>query len=70
MMCENHITVQGLLRHILLISNLDIRSALLYGQFSLDKTLTLQAGSTEPHSIYYPWILLYSLGHQVVKKVL
>ena len=27
-------------------SNPDIRSARLYGQFSLDKTLTLQAGST------------------------
>ena len=25
---------------------LDVRSARLYGQFSLDKTLTLQAGST------------------------
>ena len=29
---------------------LDVRSARLYGQFSLDKTLTLQAGSTVPTS--------------------
>ena len=33
-------------RTLILISNPDIRSARLYGQFSLDKTLTLQAGST------------------------
>ena len=35
----NHIT-------FILISNPDIRSARFYGQFSSDKTLTLQAGST------------------------
>ena len=34
------------LRNLILISNPDIRSARLYGQFSLDKTWTLQAGST------------------------
>ena len=33
-------------RTLILISNPDIRSARLYGQFSLDKRLTLQAGST------------------------
>ena len=33
-------------RIILLISNPNIRSARLYGQFSLDKTWTLQAGSS------------------------
>ena len=33
-------------RTLILISNTDIRSARLYGQFSLDKMLTLQAGST------------------------
>ena len=33
-------------RTLILISNSDIRSARLYGRFSLDKTLTLQAGST------------------------
>ena len=33
-------------RTLILISNADIRSACLHGQFLLDKTLTLQAGST------------------------
>ena len=33
-------------RILILISSPDVRSARLYGQFSLDKTLTLQAGST------------------------
>ena len=33
-------------RTLLLIINPDIRSARMYGQFLLDKTLTLQAGST------------------------
>ena len=33
-------------RTLILISNPDIRSTRLYGQFSLDKKLTLQAGST------------------------
>ena len=33
-------------RTLILINNPDIRSARLYGQFSLDKMLTLQAGST------------------------
>ena len=33
-------------RTLTLISNPDIRSARLYGQFLLDKTLTLQPGST------------------------
>ena len=33
-------------RTLTLTSNPDIRSARLYGQFSLDKALTLQAGST------------------------
>ena len=36
----------------ILISNPDIWSARLYGQFSLDKILTLQAGSTVQ---YRPW---------------
>ena len=31
---------------LILISNPDIRSARLYGQFLLNKTLTVQAGST------------------------
>ena len=31
---------------------LDVRSARLYGQFSLDKTLTLQAGST----VFLKWL--------------
>ena len=34
------------LRNLIVISNPDIRSARLYGLFSLDKTLTLQAGSS------------------------
>ena len=34
------------LRGLILISNPDIRSARLYGQFSLEKTRTLQAGAT------------------------
>ena len=33
-------------RTLILISNPDVRSGHLYGQLSLDKTLTLQAGST------------------------
>ena len=34
------------LRFFVLVSNQDIRSARLYGQFSLDKMWTLQAGSS------------------------
>ena len=38
-------------RTLILISNPDIRSARLYGKFSLDKTLTSQAGSTVRHTV-------------------
>ena len=37
---------------LILASNLDIRSAHFYGQFSLDKRWTLQAGSSKRHK---PW---------------
>ena len=44
---------------LIVISNPDIRSARLYGQFSLDKTLTLQAGSTV--FINHNWIIIFCL---------